>query len=273
MPHKEFDLASHRKPIMKKINEQLGEPVNPSWKEQFAYWKKRIETFVPRGFMYVFDIDKERTILSYGLSSIGYMDNKELTAFDILGLVHENHRLLLSYQVYRIHEVMLELKYKDIGFDYYSAGARAIKDVDGNYWLTYYTSEPFQFDVSGTQVRHLTWFHILSPYKGEPLYLDFFHKDGKKNHAPLSRMQDALDDIREKQLQYLGFTDRHLEIIKHHQVLTPPNEIARLLRISKRTLEGHNRSILRIGKECFPKTKFNNYKDVVAYLTKQDLTP
>lgn len=271
MAKKVFDFNEHRRKAVEKMKQVLGKPEVPSWENRLSYWKEKSKNMPPRSFMFVYDFALERTVLSRGLSVLGYPDNKELNAFDLIGMIHENHRLLFGIQVYRIHEAMLQFDYEDIGLDYFTSGLRAIKDAHGKYWLAHYTSESFQFDKNGKQVRHLTHFKLLSPYKGEPLYVDFYHRNQKEHHLPLKKIKRILEIIKSEQLTYLEFSKTQQEVIKLHAINCPIEGILETLDIKQTTLNEHHYKILKNGKEKFPINDFRVYKDVVDYIIKHDL--
>lgn len=271
MPRKKFDLTSFRKKIVKLLNDTIGNPDYPSINDRMQYWNERKKHLIPRGYMYVFDLKKDRCVLAHGMSFLGFENDQLLLSDQLIEIVHDNHIQLCSYQAYKVHELMLSFRRDVIGFDYFSGGYRAVRDAKGVYWLTYYTSEIFQYDENGLPYSYLTWYHILSPYKGQPMDFQFFHKDGKTNHEPLMKIKSKVRDIRDEQLHYLGFTRTQLDVLNLYSLDKSVKEVAETLMIKKRSVDKHNINIIAVAKKAFPANEFRTYKDVVNYLRMQGL--
>jgi len=274
MPSKQhYDLRIHRKEVLEQIRGTLGPAVYPSWKETRAYWQRRIKGMMPKGFMYVFDVFEDRTILSHGLSCLGYTDNKSFSGLEVLGLVHDNYRELLTYQIYEVHKLLLDLNHNELGMDLYYAGFRAVKDASGQYWLAYQTSEPFRLDKNGRQVSYLSWYHILAPYQGEAMQNFLFAGNRKDRESFLQQMNTRLQKIQAEQLRWLGFTETPLLIMNLYAKGYSKKNILAELNIVDKTLKNHHTSINENAKLNFPVNDFRTVYDVVDYLKKQNLLP
>lgn len=268
MARKVYDFEKHRKESLEKIRANFGEADNSVWEERAAYWEERKQYFRPQGFMYIFDIRADQTILNYGFECLGYTNLYAYNSMELLGMIHENHRKLVAFQAKEIHETLIRFTKEKIGFNYWSRGLRAIKDKQGKYWLTSYTNEPFQYDANGLLVRYLTIYHLIGTYREQPLYMEFFHKDGK---ALLPEIELLTKKIRAEQLRWLGFTKQQLDMLTKYSNGMTAKGMKAYLDISQSTLNGHHRSMLDVARSCFPTVKFDKYRDIVAYLERQDL--
>ena len=278
MAKRPFNFNQYRNEVWKQNIAELGEGVYPSWEEKKAYWLNRIKTFVPRGYMYVFDIKKGRTVLSHGLSVLGYSDDKELSMFDITSMTHENQRNILLHLTTKIHHELAKVSSEVLikGGFYYGV-LRAIKDTSDKYWLAYQTSEPFQFDINNSIVSYLSWFHIIGKYKGEPPLTEFFHKEKDKFSTELNKLSNKMIEAKEEILRYMGFTDSHLHIMTLLSKGISIPEIAEIRKRSVKTISNQCTEINAIAKDNFPLDKFTdvnnfmNVKLVAIYLKKMDL--
>ena len=271
MPRKKTTLEQFRKDSLKKVQAAIGTPTFPDWNDRRQYWVMKKKMAVPRSFQYVFDIKHDCCILAQGMSLLGFEDEQFLTSDQLISIMHDNHKNLFAYQICRVQEAFVTFTQAELGFDYYTAGFRAIRDKDGRYWLTYSISEVFQYDENGVPCRHLTWSLILAPYHGYPFYIEFFHRDGKKSHRPLQEMMKKLRNIKIDQLKILGFTRTQLEVLRNYSDEHSIPRVAELMDVDKRTIEKHNRNIIKLAKQNFPLNQFDNYKDVVNYLVRQGL--
>ena len=73
------------------------------------------------------------------------------------------------------------------------------------------------------------------------------------------------------QLKILGFTRTQLEVLRNYSDEHSIPRVAELMDVDKRTIEKHNRNIIKLAKQNFPLNQFDNYKDVVNYLVRQGL--
>lgn len=271
MSDKKSDFRNEKRIAKEMAQELLGQPVNPDWGNRLEYWELRKEAILPRSFMYVFDLKTDRCILSHGMSFIGYNDNALLTSSQLLDAVHEDHRELFEFQAYRVHQALFFLNYDQIGFDYYLRGVHAVNDTKGKPWLTTYTSEVFQYDENGIACRYLSWCNVLSPYRGEPLYINFFHRTNNPDKVIMARIQEQLDKIQEDQLGFIGFTEEQIETLKLLSLGNSVKEVAAILDLSVATINKRNLKALKVANLAFPSSKFHNHKDLVYYLVRQEL--
>lgn len=271
MSDKKSEFRNEKRIAKKMAQQLLGEPVNPDWGNRLEYWELRKKANMPRSFMYVFDLKTDRCILSHGMSFMGYDDNGLLTSSQILDAVHEDHRELFEFQAYRVHQALFSLTYDQISFDYYSRGVHAVNDVKGKPWLTTYTSEVFQYDENGIACRYLSWCNVLSPYRGEPLYVNIFHKTNNPDKAIMARIQEQLDKIQEDQLGVIGFTEEHIEVLRLLSLGNSVKEVAEILNLSVAAINKRTLGARKVAKLAFLRTDFRNNSDLVNYLVKQEL--
>lgn len=271
MTNKQEEFRDQKRIAKEMAQQYLGMPVNPNWNDRLEYWNLRKRTMIPRGFMYVFDLKTDRCVLGHGMSFMGYEDNALLTASELLGAVHKNHRELFEFQAYRVHQALFTFTFEQLGFDYYSCGFHAVNDAKGKPWLTYYTSEVFQYDGNNLPCRYLSWCHVLSPYQGEPLYVDIFHRTNTPDKAVMKQVKRELHKIQEDQLEVIGFKEEQLEVLKMLSLGNSVKQVATNLGLSVAAINKRNLAALQVAKEAFPVSKFNYYTDLVKFLVKQGL--
>jgi len=269
---KEYDFDKHHAEVWAEIKSTVGEPVYPAWEDRIKHWEKRVSGMAPKGFMYVFDMRKDRTILCHGMDVLGY-DDESMSSRDLMKFIHENHRKLFLYQTNEVHRILLKVNYRELGLKMYYAGYRVLKDRSGDYWLAYQTSEPFQLDANGINVSYLTWFHILAPYQGEGLQTFMFSGEKKDMTAFYQGMGMKLRKIRAEQLLWLNFDKTPLKIMNMYAKGYSSKEVVKTLGISQKTLYSHHLKINKRARLNFPLNNFRTVHDVIDYLKKQDLLP
>lgn len=250
----------------------LGDPVHPDWGDRLEYWKFRKRNMDAKQFMYVFDLKEDRCILAHGMSFLGYEDSELITSSQLLNAVYEDHRKLFSFQVYRIHQILFDLNRRRIGYDYNSCGVHAINDANGKTWLVHYTSEIFQYDANGLMRSYLSWCHVICPYRGEPLHVDFYHRHNNPDKKLLRGVLDRLDLIQEDQLRkVIGFTDKQIQVLKSISAGNSIKQVAENFGCSVSNINKHTSAAREKAMIAFPLKVFKNYRELVDYLSSQRL--
>lgn len=267
---KNYDSNVHAQLILKKIHDKLGDGVDPSEEEVLLTWRNMCKYKAPRMFMYIVDLKKNKTILSDGMSLLGYEDNRTFSVEEIVEMTHQNQRRLLQYQTLKVYATFFEnteLSYKK-GTVYCSH--RALRDAHGEYWLVHQASTPIQYDAKGVMTKYLSTYRIIGKYTGDALETEIY-TDPKYPEAQ-RELRSLMKKIKTNMLEGLGFSKTQEQIIEYSAIEDlDSNGIAKLLKIRKKTLANHRKAILDHARIIFPVNNFKEAQNVVEYLKKQSI--
>ena len=249
---------------------KLGEPVESFLKKKNEVWHPRIATLPPRHMAYVFDWRADKMVLSHGFDNLGYDSEQTFTNNELMNMYHENQRIIVAYYVAKIHQLMPTFRNHVDRKNFCLGSLRSRKAKDGTYWLTYITSEPYQFDANGNIVSYFSWEHILSEYRGEPITNDAFHKEGE-HEKEVKKLQNKLDEFIEDTIRYLGFTKLQVDtLLRIATGYTTPEIVSQDMITEGRILDRY-REITKAAKNIFPKNSFESIRGVVEYMQKQGI--
>ena len=210
---KNYNPQLHTQMILQKIHELLGEGVDPSWEEVLCKWNNMCHYRAPRMFMYIVDLKENKTILSSGLSLLGYRDDRIFTAEEIIQMTHLNQRRLLQYQTLKVYETFFEnteLSYKK-GTVYCSH--RALVDAHGKYWLVHQASTPIQYDANRVMTKYLSTYRIIGEYTGDALETEVY--TNPKYPEAQKELRMLIKKIKANMLEGLGFSKTQEQIIEY----------------------------------------------------------
>ena len=264
------------------IQEKLGEGIDPPWATCLDKLQAIKKAQFPRSFFWVNQVKDNKVLHHFGLDKeLGYLKNIQLTPEFLLGTMHPNQRPILVKQIIAIFNLVLKYPADFNNGTYRYSCKRAFRDGKGKYWLVDQTSEVLQTDDKGQIATNFNWFHILGAYKGQPLATEIFHnkQSTKKTTIPIETIQQEFDEYKANLLQDLGFTKvQRLVIegiattIRLKQPIEKVNTIIAIdLGKSVRTIQGHRRKLLQVGRTVFPLNNFTDAIDVVRHLMAHDL--
>jgi hypothetical protein len=251
------------------VNSVIGEGVSPTNEELGKLFEVRVKGLGPRSFAYIMDVKTSKSFRSKGLRLLGLKDRTVVISADLIGAVHENQRLMVSYQSLRLHELFATRPELITHPDSTYTTTRGIKLDDGSYRLCHQQAQIVQVDSQGYPTKYYSSYRITSPYKGEPFITEAF----APNEAHQRELDEAIELVKKKMPFVLGFSDAEEVVIREMAVsmkLTSV-QIGDKLGLSGRTIEIHRRNILRKGREAFPLNNFEKAIHVIVYLKAQQI--
>lgn len=259
---------------MEGILKKAGEPVGPSQKYLQDRWHSILAHSPPRSVFYVEDMTSLEIRHRKGFEWIGYDEEEVFQIRDLTRMIPDFQKAIILHQVlgtYRVLDKWSLQKPSTDGFLglYYSA-IRAITDANGKNWLALQTSEPWQYDSQHKIVSYLNWLHILAPYEGQGVRIDFYHHEPKKYAHEVGKLNNMLQLEKQKLLEELGFTHQQKEIIKGLYLGRSTKAIAKEWEISVAGVRYHYGRIKNTLEEFF-KRSFRTTEEAVVYLTSQQI--
>lgn len=256
------------------IIKKAGKPVGPSKQHLQNRWNSILAHSPPRSIFYVEDMTNFEILHRKGFEWIGYDEKEIFHISDLTKMIPDCQKAITLHQVLGTYRVLDKWSLQKPSTDgtlglYYSA-IRAITDANGQTWLTLQNGEPWQYDSQHKIVSYLNWLHILAPYEGQGIRIDFYHREPKKYAHEVGKLNKMLQWEKQKLLEELGFTLQQKEIIKGLYLGQSTKEIAKDWEISVAGVRYHYGRIKNTLEDFF-KRSFRTTEEAVTYLTSQQI--
>lgn len=259
-------LPNFRKRVFAKVRAKVGKPTI-SLVKTISDLNELDKNKYPRSFNYAVDMVHDKIIWNSKSEFLAFQNSTNITSSDFIKNYHDNHRLILSYQALRIHELFLDYK-DDICSKIYYISKRALSDKNGKYWCVHSIGSPLQQDENGFWISYFLRLILISEYKGEGIENEFYYegKESEKYSETIRKLNLKLEGIKAETFELLGFNVRREEILKLLAEGISKSDIAESFKVGTDAISWHNRRILERGRELFPINNFSTAKDVADYL-------
>jgi hypothetical protein len=241
-------------------------------------WEERCLHLAPRSFVIWYDNIHHQPIKTHGLVDLGHSDLQFRSWKGMCTLLHPDHQKTIELltrgfnsQLNRAEKLPLHAYLGEALMPFWSSGsylslACSVKKTKDQYWSAHAVVEPFQFDHNNKISAFFVCVQITGEYLGTPLAGTFFSQKVTRNQEQIIQLNNILARLTLKILEGMRFSARHHQHILLLLDSQDSLNIAKVLGIEARTVEGHRIAILQKATAYFEAAAFRTAQDFISYL-------